>query len=287
MPAFDYFSPAKLRNSVYGCVTPSENFRLKSLLLLVGIGRVGRIGAVAPKKLEIDFMLIPHQAVATSSIMQAVSKFPTYTRKQLDDFFRTANFKNPVIHRNICNELKNVFGYQSEKNHIGCFLHIYRIVEQIALCLPIVSIIKKGGFNNTFSEFKGLIEGGAKSDLAVLKKYSRYHLDGSVANSVAKLSFSRTGNPQQNIGVVKRYIKAEDIVSETVDSIEIKYMHIDALIIGFRNQFFHYLFHEKNLSIMDLECPDEFLEVCNPIFINYFAFLFHELLESELMIWGG
>jgi hypothetical protein len=83
------------------------------------------------------------------------------------------------------------------------------------------------------------------------------------------------------------FFKPENIVSESIDSIEIKYMHVDTLIVGFRNQFFHYLFHDKNLSIVDLECPDEFLEVCNPIFINYFAFLFYELLESELVIWGA
>lgn len=286
MPAFDFFLPAKFHNSVYGCAIPSENFRLKSLLLLVGIGRVGRVGSREPRKLEVDFMLIPHQVVAKRSIAQAASKFPNYTRKQLDTFFRSANVKNMVIHKNICNELKNLFGYKVEGNNIGCFLHIYRIIEQIALCLPMVSIINKGGFNNTFSEFKGLIEGGAKSDLAVLKKYSRNHLDSSIASSVAKFSFSRTCNPQQNVSVVKRFFKAEDIVSETVDSIEIKYKHLDTLIIGFRNQFFHYLFHEKNLSMTDLDCPDEFLEVCNPIFINYFAFLYRELLESELMIWG-
>lgn len=287
MPAFDYFSPGKLRNSVYGCASPSENFRLKSLLLLVGIGRVGRVGSTAPKKLEFDFLLIPHQVVASNSISQAASKFPAYTRKQLDAFFKSANVKNMVIHRSICNELKNVFGHRAEKNQIGCFVHIYRIIEQIALCLPIVSIVKKGSFNNTFAEFKGLIEGGAKTDLAVLRKYSRNHLNGLVANSVAKLSFSRTGNPQQNVAAVKRFFKPENIVSESIDSIEIKYMHIDTLIVGFRNQFFHYLFHDKNLSIVDLECPDEFLEVCNPIFINYFAFLFYELLESELVIWGA
>lgn len=292
MPSFEYLVPGKWYSSVYGCNKPSENFRLKSLLLLSGLGTIEKTGSGKRKTLDFDFISLPPQHVNPrrgGTINQITSKFPAYTRKELDAFFQTAIFKNISIHKNIYYELINVLGHRSNDNHIASFLHIYRIIEQIALCLPIVSIVKKGSFDNTFSDFKGLIQGGAKTDLAVLRKYSDYHLNAAIADSVANISFSRTTKPTQNVNVVKRFFSgkdAGDIVTETIDSIEIKYRNIDKLIIGFRNQFFHYLFHEKNLSISDMEFPDEFLEVCNTIFINYLAFLYHELLESEITMWG-
>lgn len=292
MPSFEYLAPGKFRNSVYSCNRPSENFRLKSLLLLSGLGTIGKTGSGKRKRLDFDFISLPPQRVSThraGTISQVTTKFPSQTRKDLDSFFQTAIFKNISIHKNIYHELINVLGHQSDDNHIASFLHIYRIIEQIALCLPIASIVKKGSFDNTFSDFKGLIQGGAKTDLAVLRKYSDSHLNTSIADSVANISFSRTTKPIQNVSVIKRFFSgkdAGDLVTETVDSVEIKYRNIDKLIIGFRNQFFHYLFHEKNLSISDMEFPDEFLGVCNPIFINYLAFLYHEFLESEMVMWG-
>ena len=292
MASFEYIPPAGFHRSIYGCSKPSENFRLKSLLLLSGLGTIEKKSTGKQKRLDFDFISLPPQGVnfsKASTIGHVTAKFPDYTRKELDAFFQVAIYKNIAIHKNIYNELTNLFGHLGSSNHIASFLHIYRIIEQVALCLPIVSIIKKGSFDNTFSDYKGLLQGGAKSDLSVLRKYSEYHLDSSIGDSVANMSFFRTSNPAQNVRVIKRFFTGKDaveIVAETADSIGIKYCNVDKLIVGFRNQFFHYLFHEKNLSISDIESPDEFLEVCNPIFINYLAFLFHEFLESEMLMWG-
>lgn len=289
MSSFEYIPPRRFSRSVYGCQVPVENFRLKSLLLLIGLGEIRKFGPTfsSKTKLAVDFMILPYQKNNSNSIQHIINKFPNQNRKKLDHFFQSAALKNRGFHENIFNELTYAFGYKEENNHLGCFLHLYRIFEQIALCLPVISVIKNGSLNNTFLDFKGLFEGGAKSDLAVLKKYSRNHLDDSVASSVARFSFYRTSNPRQNVEVIKRFIKCSDIVSASPDHIEIKYSNIDTLVIGFRNQFFHYLFHEKNLSIKDIKHPAEFLEVCNPIFINYFCFLFRELIESEMLIWGS
>lgn len=292
MPTFEYVPPGQFRRSIYGCSQPSDNFRLKSLLLLSGLGTVSKAGVAKPSKLDIDYISLPAQRVnpsSTAKISRITAKFPGHTRKDLDYFFQAAIFRNISIHKNVYHELANILGHQHDGNHIAAFLHIYRVIEQIALCLPIVSIVKKGSFDNTFTDFKGLVQGGAKTDLAVLRKYSENHLDRAIADSSANISFFRTTKPKQNVNVIKRFFSGKDsagIISETIDSIEIKYRDIDKLVIGFRNQFFHYLFHEKNLSITDMEFPDEFLGACNPIFINYLGFLYHEFLMSELAMWG-
>ncbi|WP_162945873.1 hypothetical protein [Pseudomonas sp. DY-1] len=286
MSAFDYIAPGVFKKSVFGCSKPSENYRLKSFMMLIGMGGISRGASTSIKKLETDFLMIPVQSPASPSISNVLAKFQGFSRSELDGFFFRSITKNHKLHQNIYGELKNAIGHHAEGSPVACFLYIYRLIEQTALCLPMVSIISKGGFNNTFDAFKQLVDGKAKSDLSVLKKYSENILDPAVGDSVAKLDFSRTLRPKQNVEVVKRFIVQANIVSETIDSIEIKYRNLDALIVGFRNQFFHYLFHERNLSITDIDSPDDFLKVCNPIFLNYFAFLYHDLVVSELTIWG-
>jgi hypothetical protein len=284
MTNFTYLPPATLKKSLYYGSTPAENFRLKTTLLLSGLGRISQTGAPKGKRVPSDFMTIPFQQATTNKIDHVIKKFPDYSRGDLDRFFKQRLIKNYPLHRNIFNELTNACGHSINSNQISCFLYVYRVIEQIALCLPIISIINKSGIQNTFTEFKQLIDIKAKSDLSVLKKYCKEHLDKTIADQTVIFDFTNTTRPKQNIDAFKRFVN--EIVNETQSSIEIQYKNIDSLIIGFRNQFFHYLAFEKNLSITDLSSPDEFLKVCNPIFINFLGCLYYEFLSAELTMWA-
>lgn len=287
MSTFNFHPPLTLKRSIFGGDLGVENFRVKNLLLLKGFGEISR-GSNKPFKIDHEFLKVPYidKTVSASSkctIDNLVQVFDSSSESEVRNFFDKSKLKNVKFHRKIYKELVSALGYMHEGNNVSCFLHLYRIIEQSALCLPVMSIIKEGNLQNTFSEFKSLLEGGAKTDLAVLKKYSKEQLSASPLNTNVNLSFAATNRPKQNVEVVKRFITP---VSETNDSVEISYKQMDGLIIGFRNQFFHFLFHDKNLSLEDLEDPEEFLRVCNPYFLNYFSFLFKDLIESEKTLWG-
>ncbi|MEG0718322.1 MAG: hypothetical protein RR811_07455 [Comamonas sp.] len=283
MSTFSFHPPGVFRRSVFGGEQPRDNHRLKSFLILVGLGSIRRSALSKSTPLRHDFITIPFSAGTSPSISNIIAKFQGFSKGDLEKFFKNSHGKNLIYHKKIYFELVNAIGYFQEKNNISCFLHLYRIIEQSALCLPIISLMKNGNIENTFMEFKSLIKSDAKSDLSVLKNYSRSQKSTSPLQVTVNISFAHTTNPTQNIAIVRKLVK--NIVSSTADSIELKYLEIDSLIIGFRNQFFHYLFHEDNLSLMDLTYPEEFLEVCNPIFINYFAFLFKDLLDAEMLMW--
>lgn len=283
MSTFKFHPPLTLNKSIFGGNLGTENFRAKNLLLLNGFGSVSK-GQSSGKKLDYEFIKVPYTTPGKCKIDVLVSKFSSATNADVKKFLDNAKIKNLKYHKKIYYELVNTLGYLQEKNNISCFLHLYRIIEQSALCLPIITIFNKGNLDNSFVEFKKLIEGGARSDLTVLKKYSENQPANSPLETTVRLSFSGTSRPKQNVDVVRRFIT--NPISTTPDSIDFKYKNVEALIIGFRNQFFHFLFHEKNLALEDIEYPEEFLEVCNPIFINYFSFLFRDLIDTEKSLWG-
>lgn len=283
MTNFNFTPPKTFRNSIYYGDRPAENFRLKTILLLSGLGRITQTDDPKGVSIPFDHLTIPYQNSSAKTIKHVTQKFADYSRKELDRFFGQAATKNYPLHRNIFGETTNAYGHYINKNQISCFVHIYRTIEQIALCLPIISIINKSGIQNTFSEFRQLIDVKAKSDLSVLKRYTREHLDKTVADQTVIFDFSNSIRPKQNVEVLKRF--ADEIVNSTNSSVEIKYKHIDSVIIGFRNQFFHFLPFEKNLSITDISSPDEFLKICNPIFMNFFGYLYYEFISSELAMW--
>ncbi len=283
MTNFNYSPPETFKQSIYYGNTPAENFRLKTILLLSGLGRITQTQKPKGTRVPFDHLTIPYQPSAANTISHVTNKFPHYSRRELDRFFNQSATKNYSLHKNIFHETTNAYGHHLNENHISCFVHIYRTIEQIALCLPIISIINKSGIQNTFSEFRQLFDIKAKSDLSVLKKYTRDYLDKTVADQTVIFDFSTTTRPRQNVEVLKKF--AEEVVNTTNSSIEVKYKHLDSIIVGFRNQFFHYLPFEKNLSITDISSPDDFLKVCNPIFMNFLGYLYYEFLSSELTMW--
>lgn len=284
MTIYSFNPPGTFKQSIYYGDKPADNFRLKTILLLAGLGRITHTQNPKGTRVPFDYFTIPYQPSTANNIDHIINKFPDYSRLELDRFFIQSATKNYPLHRNIFNETTNACGHSLNDNQISCFLYIYRIVEQISLCLPIISIINKSGIQNTFSEFKQLVDVKAKSDLSVLKKYTRDYLDKTVADQTVIFDFTQTSRPKQNVEVFKKF--AEEIVNATNSSVEIKYKHIDSVIIGFRNQFFHYLAFEKNLSITDIASPDDFLRVCNPIFMNFLGYLYYDFLSSELTMWG-
>ena len=291
MSEFAYTEPGKLANSNFGGKMPMDNYRVKSLLSLFGQGTLKKRNISTQIKLNNCFSVVPHRQSVKLKIIDIVFyAFPGRTKKEISNFFISSCTKNMLFHKKVFFELITALGYLEQSNHIASFVSIYRLYEQIALCLPIITLIDRAQFPATFDDYKQLIDNKAKSDLSVLKKYSENILDSSIGDISICFDFSRTQRARKNTNLFKNLIPQKlhstVIISSTNTSINIKLKHIHILVINFRNQYFHYLFHEKNIDYDALEYPEEFLGVCNPIFISYYSRLFLDLLGAEFSIWG-
>lgn len=286
MPKFIYHPPYQLNGpSYYGGAIPSLH-RLSSLLLLSGYGRIENVSGQFIK-LNMDFMSVPYQASTKFKVANLINKIPNSSANEFRFFIKNSALKNIDIHENIYKEISHCLAHYENKCYISSFLHLYRLIEHAALYLPLVVIVAKGVNNLTFNQYKEIIENKAKADLSVLKKFSVDVLDQNVGDSNARYSFLTTSSPANYVHILTGLLEnQQQVVSAVPGAIEIKFKHTDRLIVNFRNQFFHYLYHDKNISLKQLDDPDEFLSVCLPNFISYFSFLYQELLKAEWELWG-
>lgn len=279
-----YSHPTELRGASYfGGSIPSLN-RLRSLLILSGYGSIS--DGCSAVKLTRDFLNIPAQASGKFKVSALASKIPGCTNSDFRNFVKNAATKNIRIHENIYNELLHCVTHYENGSYLASFVHLYRLIEHSALYLPLVSIVSKGVNDITFAQYKEVVNNTAKADLSVLKNFSTKTLDSTVGNSVARYSFSGNANPSASCSIVRGLVDASQINSIGSDYVEIKYQYTDRFIISFRNQFFHYLYHERNLSLRDLGDPGDFLQACMPNFITYFSFLYREFLTAEWELWS-
>lgn len=284
MSAIIYLPPKKLNTpSYFGGTIPSLD-RLKALLILCGHGRINRNGKLVT--LNQDYLSIPSKPSGIFKVSVLTDKIPNCTAPEFRSLVSKAATKNIRIHQNVYLELAHCLSQFESKSYVASFVHLYRLIEHTALYLPLVSIVSKGVNDLTFSDYKSVIENKAKADLSVLKKFSAKGLDSGAASSKVMYSFSGTNNPVQYRKLATDLLADNQIASSGVDYFEMKLQDTDQLIVNFRNQFFHYLYHEKNISLKALDDPDDFLSVCMPNFLNYFAFLYRELLIAEWELWA-
>lgn len=286
MANYAYTPPKIISGKYFFGSTAASLDRLRTLLILTGHGEITDISNSNPIKLKHDFMMVPIGTAMPFKLDTITSKIPGCTKTQFKKLIQNAATKNFGVHENLYREVMHCVAHYEKGSYIASFVHIYRLIEHAALYLPLVSVIAKGVNNNTFSEYKAVIDNKAKSDLSVLKKFSQTILDNSFSATIARYSFSSTTSPAPYCHIIRTLIDPKDISTSGPDYIDIKYGATDRLIIEFRNQFFHYIYHEKNITLADLKDPDDFLRICLPHFITYFSFLYRELLIAEWELWA-
>ena len=284
MAIFSYSHPNKLSGSSYFGRPIQSLDRLRTLLILTGHGKI--TGSNRIITLSNDFMNVPVQPAGRFQVGKVISKIPGCTSAQLRKLLSVAATKNIAIHSNIFREVMHCVAHYESGSYIASFVHLYRLVEHAALYLPLVTIIAKGVNNLTFVQYQQVIDNKAKADLSVLKKFSSNVLDPSFSRSLARYSFSGTAYPAANRKIISDLLDPSEISNSGPDYVETKYGITDRLIVGFRNQFFHYLYHDRNISLHDLQDPDDFLKVCLPHFLTYFSLLYRELLIAEWELWA-
>lgn len=282
MAHLQYIHPAALNGRSFFGGHHASLDRLRTLLLLTGQGAI--VGAGRTTNLATDFMTVPSQPAGSFRIATLLSKVPSCTRPQLNRLVADGATKNIRIHKNIFNEALHCLYHYETKQFIASFVHLYRLIEHAALYLPFISIVA-GSNDLTFTDYKQVIENKAKADLSVLKKFSRILLDPNIRISTVHISFATHRNPTMDCDVAKSVLDGGFRASGS-DWIEMEYGSLDRLIVGLRNEFFHYLYHEENISLDKMQDPDEFLGACMPSFISYFAFLYREFLIAEWELWS-
>jgi hypothetical protein len=199
---------------------------------------------------------------------------------------RTLN-NNYSFHRDVYFEFCGYFFQRAEGNEIGAFVHLYRVLERIAYCLPLLWAAKAQDYKGTFELLKSYFNDPKIGELKILKHFITDFVDETFRKIHVTLNVHSIHPDWQ-----KRYYKAlfglvqgsPSLVSSTPDSQII--IHFEALLdlmIIVRNSYFHALTgHSKSFNCEQVVDNNEFFAILNEASANWLSFLIIQIYEYEL-----
>lgn len=225
----------------------------------------------------------PNTAAFKKSLMLAI---PCNLIEYNDHLKRTLN-RNFTFHRDIYFEFCGYFFQRGEGNEIGAFVHLYRILERIAYCLPLMWAAKAQDYKGTFDMLKSYFNDPKIGELKILKKFIADFVDDSYRKVQVTLNVHSIYPDWQ-----KRYFKvlfdllenSPSLVSYTPNSqITVHFEALLDLMITIRNRYFHALTGQSNsFDCEQIVDSNEFFAILNEDLANWLSFLIIQIYEHEL-----
>lgn len=194
-----------------------------------------------------------------------------------------ANQLNRGFYDEILNEFYSYFYANSKGNHTTGFLHLYRILERIAIALPLVYAAHLNDYKGVYNDLKKFILDEKTGELAVLKKFISSFIDNIILNQSVDINFSILINDwhKNHFRALKKF-NLEDAANPNV-SLTYKFKNIIDLIIKTRNSYFHALTGANNsFSLQEIIHNDAFFEPLNPVFCNWLSYIILKIIELEI-----
>ncbi len=215
----------------------------------------------------------------TESIPCNLSKFSQHVRGTVGHNF--------TFYRDIFDEFASYFFCKENENYLPGFVHLYRIAEKIAYCLPLMWAAKARDYRGTFDTLKGYFNDPKRGELAVLRIFISDFIDLSERQIQATFNIQSIHPDWQS-----RYYRtlahllqnSSQLVSATPNSqIVVHFEAVLEIAIACRNRYFHALTGDsRSFSFEDVVDPDEFFAIINENLANWLSFLILKVLELEL-----
>lgn len=162
-----------------------------------------------------------------------------------------ANQLNRGFYDEILNEYYSYFYETSKGNHTTGFLHLYRILERIAIALPLVYAAHSNNYKGVYSDLKKFILDEKTGELGVLKKFISSFIDDAILNQSIDINFTDLLNDwhKNHFRALKRF-NLHDASNPNI-SLTYKLKNLIDLIIKTRNSYFHALTGANNSFTLD------------------------------------
>lgn len=193
------------------------------------------------------------------------------------------NQNNRGFYDEILKEYYSYFFETKKENHTVAFIHIYRILERIAICLPLVYAASSNNYKGVFTDFKKYILDDKTGELKVLKKFISSFVESTILQSTFELDI-----PNSPYSWNEKYfesIKKFKLDSENnpFNQLTFKYENIIELIIKVRNSYFHALTGANNsFEADDIVCSNDFFKIINPLCCNWISYLILQIMKLEI-----
>jgi hypothetical protein len=180
------------------------------------------------------------------------SKFPlllgeNVTSRDLASFVRANKFRNRDFYKGVLAELSHFCFYEKSKSHTTAFVYLYRLLENISYCFPLIYVSKTNDFKRSYSFLRALMAGNKdKGELGFFRTFvdKLYESDPIKETSIDLQIAIDDESLQKSIFSSLKNICEDRIISENTEEprqLSIKYCDMGGFLITVRNRFFHYL----------------------------------------------
>ena len=209
------------------------------------------------------------------------------TLRDLDNHLGKTIGRNTKFYRELLVEFLHYFNETNAEVHSKAFLHLYRILESMAYCFPLLWAGRAREYEKTFEQLRSYFSDPKIGELKVMKMFLKGFLD-----PVALYDIPMTITVQSpQLDWQTRYFKTlvesidkDDLYGSSLNtSLDIRFGAITDLAIVLRNRYFHFLTGKGNaFSSDDIPDADEFFRCVNEVLLNWLGVVFFQILEHEV-----
>lgn len=208
----------------------------------------------------------------------------------LDQYF-VKNHKNHNIFKNLLNEITQFFFYE-KKSPSAAFVHLYRSVEQIAYCFPLMYTLLTKDYEKSFIALRGFLIDKNANQLSFFKKFLEVLFQNDTYIQAFTFEIIIFGSQQTQImrDFLRIAVDAKintDAKTNLVNDNgigKISFPNFVELFIAIRNRYFHMSVgsYQDNIYALDYDIEDLFRSI-NNVAINWFAVILSSIIYSGFL----
>lgn len=203
-----------------------------------------------------DFSLL----VGENIVAQDVARYISRKKSVNKPFYREILFE--VLHFSV---------HKKRGSHTSAFIYIYRLLERVSYCFPLIYVSMTEDFKRTYNLIKSFFgDSKDKDELGFFKTFiNTVFEDDEILSTTVDFDFNLSGQTAESAAamcaVVKNVLggelREEGLLGES--QISIRYENVGRFIIALRNGFVHNLSRKDNLRVDRLKDSDNLFEVIN------------------------
>ncbi|MFI7866786.1 hypothetical protein [Ectopseudomonas khazarica] len=193
------------------------------------------------------------------------------TIEDVDEYVRIKKFANKPFYREILYEALNFFVHQKRGAHTSAFIYLYRLLERVSYCFPLIYVSMTDDFKRTYNVIKSFFgDSKDKDELGFFKTFiDTIFKNDAILDTTVDFDFfvsgQDSGGGEKLCSVVKGLLgqdfKKDGLLGDS--SISVEYGNVGRFIITIRNGFFHNLSRKNNINSEELRDSDNLFRLIN------------------------
>ena len=194
--------------------------------------------------------------------------------------------RNDFVYTQILNELSQYF-IRNEASPIEGFLHLYRILEFMSFCFPMIYASTSMNYKGSFDSLKKFFNGDTSGELKFFKKF----LVALFENDPLIMAYTYSQYIDvSNISDVEKDLKRvvpQNLFNFSGNTIEFEFCNIIDIFINLRNRYFHMLVGQGTYNFYDTNYDiKELFAGLNPAFLSWLIMIFTSIEQHGVKLFS-